>query len=80
MREVLLDDQEGRLEILSRALAECVEVDPLDALGEVLELAGGDAEARASSAGVVEVGLYGGVLGVDTQTEGDAPVGRHLRT
>ena len=66
--ESLFDPHEGLLEVVGGRLAQRVEVQPLDALRQVRQLVGRDAQPRTGGTGVVEVGLDLGVFGVDAQS------------
>ena len=66
--ELFIDRDEGLFEVVGVLLAEGVEVQAGQA-GEIgaRELVGGDAEAGACDAGIVERGGTGGALGIDPQ-------------
>ena len=54
-------------------------MEALDTLGELGQLRSRHTEAGAWGTGVIQVGLHRRVLGVDTQPERHAPIGRHQR-
>ena len=66
--ESLLDPHECLFEVVGGRLAQRVEVQPFDALRQCGQLVGGNAQSRPGGTGVVEVGLYLGVFGVDAQS------------
>ena len=67
--KALFDHAECVFEVVGGGFAERVEVETLDAIGELgRELVANDAKARAWRAWVVEVGFDIGIFGIDAHT------------
>ena len=70
--EVFFDGFERQPQVVRTRLAEHVEMQTVDSRRQLLQEVGRNAQTRTRNAGVVEVGLDGRILGIDTQSARNA--------
>ena len=75
--EMLFDGFQRQLQVVRARLAQHVEVQPVDPGGQIVQLIGRNAEARAGDTRVIKVGLHGRILRVDAQAARNAAQQRH---